>query len=178
MNNPCVRRPAISSEWIKSGQQKQRRYTRLKYLQTSYLPRKKKSFLKLLLLKGKIDGLKMKEEFFVSCWMWTGTKELQCHRTIEYLRLKGASGTLLLKQSHMELAAHNHVQMTSEHLQGWSSTSLSTLCQCLGKKKNPKKPFFLMFKEHSAVVYLRTKNGSSKNDLPLWISLNIPRFQS
>lgn len=95
------------------------------------------------------------------------------NRTTEYLRLKGVSGTLLLKQSHMELAAHDHVQMTFEHLQRWRATSLSTLCQCLGKKtpkktttKNPKIPFFLMFKEHSAEVYLRAKNTSSKNDVP------------
>lgn len=36
-----------------------------------------------------------------------------------------------------------------------------------GLEKNPKKPCFLMFKEHSTEVYLGPKNGSSKSDLPL-----------
>lgn len=61
-------------------------------------------------MKGEILSLAKHEQVQNS-----SNVEQNC-RTIEYLRLKGASGTLLLKQSRLDPAAHEQVQMTFEHL--------------------------------------------------------------
>lgn len=53
-----------------------------------------------------------------STWWW----HVRVHRIIEWLNLEWSSGGCpapLLKQGHLDLFAQEHVQMTSEYLQGW-----------------------------------------------------------